>query len=213
MILAFEEDFRAQFSELNTYFEALDKLGGRSCKSCDKNRQKLILRDMYNTTVTSGLTDRYTEYYKVKVSSGGIYATKKISTGTNANYAKMPLSLDQFIMCLWFSEVRELLFRKLESEAETLVQAVFSKGVYSKETKEAAKKIYSSLFLDPLFSEFSALINKLDIMDRVRANPNPLKVKILTAQLNLEEEINRFILGKNIISIQMDGLSALVTYR
>tara|TARA_R110000851_G_scaffold65195_7_gene148029 strand:- start:1152 stop:1820 length:669 start_codon:yes stop_codon:yes gene_type:complete len=215
LILAFEDDFRKEFPSLSLSFEALDKMGGRNCKSCSRHRQKLVLRDMYNRVVTEKLTDKYQEFYNVKVASGGIHTTKQVQqVGPNTNYAKMPLDRDQFICCLLFPEVRKLLHVKLGTKVEELLGAILNQGVYSKNTEKQAKGIYPSIFSDDVFGDFSALLNKLGIMEKVRSNPTPLKVKILQSNTSeLEDNINRFILGKNVVSIQKDGLSALVTYR
>ena len=66
LILSFTEDFRKEFSILNDSFQALDKMGGKNCKSCSKNRQKLVLRDMYNKIISEKLTDKYQKFYKTR---------------------------------------------------------------------------------------------------------------------------------------------------
>jgi len=213
-LLAYEEDFRSEFLELDKYFKALDDLGGKNCKSCNKNRQRLLIRDMSNLIIRDKLTSKYQEYYSSKVSSGGLYAsTPQQQPGHNTNYAKLPLSLDQFISCLLFSEVRDLLGEKLKNKAKELLWEISMQGVYSTQVKLKAELVYPFIFSDGLFGDFSALLKKLGIMEKVRSTPNSLKVKILESSLALEDEINRFILGKNIVSIQKDRSSALITYR
>ena len=214
LILSFTEDFRKEFSILNDSFRALDKMGGKNCKSCSKNRQKLVLRDMYNKIISEKLTDKYQKFYSEKVSSGGIHAVKQVSQkGGNQNYSKMPLSRSNFINTLLFPKVRELLYQKLGSKYSKLEKAILTNGVHSEEVEIEAKIIYPFIFSKDLFGDFSALLNKLGIIDKVRSTPNSLKVKILESSLALEDEINRFILGKNIVSIQKDRSSALITYR
>jgi hypothetical protein len=208
--LAFDDKFREGFPEFQNYFTALDNLGGRNCKSCKKNRQRLIVRDMYNKIVQEKKTEKASSY----IAGMQIIPTVPVTKfSNNTNYSKMPISLEQFIPCLLFAEVKEVLYLKLGEKMGAVLTAIETHGVYSDKVKEEAELIYPEIFKDEVFSDFNEEAKKLDIINKVRSVASQLKVRVLNLDVDIESKINRFILGKNIISIQKDGDLVLITYR
>jgi hypothetical protein len=188
--LAFDPKFRESHPELKVYFDALDALGGRNCKSCDKKRQIRLFTAIKNRL-----------------------PVEIVPTPSKKVYNDNIVSLEYFSQALKMKRIQNFFEDQIGDEIRDFKEVVDKKGYYDASTENLYKRLYS-LYNDDrkLIRDFNEFLDSNKLRDKLY--PGNPRCKIVEAENTqvLENLINEFLMGKKLVSVSIQGTLAIIMY-
>jgi len=193
--LAFDNDFRKKFTEFKSLYASLDSLGGKNCKSCNVRKQRLVLKELERRIYSNDtLKSRFKKEYGQPDTLGF-------------------LNFDVFKKAVLLEEIR-ILFSEYYPEITEEIKLKISKEGYFADSLEANfRKMYREYQVNTeFFNSFSRVLGSNSRNKLLQAST---KCKIIKASgcIDLENQINEFILDNQVDSLSFNDLTAVILYR